>query len=195
MTKRLFDIFFSIIGIIVLSPLFIVIALIIKLDSKGPIFFRQDRVGRNFREFKILKFRSMAVDSTIKGPQITVGGDKRITRVGKFLRKYKIDELPQVINVLTGDMSFVGPRPEVPKYVDLFKNEYDKLLSIRPGITDYASFKYSNEERLLSSSEDWEEAYINKVLPEKIKLSSYYIDNRKNILTDLNLIIKTIIKI
>lgn len=137
----------------------------------------------------------MAKDASKKGPQITVGGDKRVTKMGKFLRQYKIDELPQLINVLKGDMSFVGPRPEVRKYVDLFKSDYDKLLRIRPGITDPASIQYSEEEKVLASSKKWEEDYIKKVLPEKIKLALQYVDNNATIFTDIKLIINTIFKI
>lgn len=194
MAKRFFDIFFSSIGLIVLAPVFVIVAVLIKFDSMGAVFFRQERIGKNFREFNIYKFRSMEVDALNKGPQITVGGDKRVTRIGKFLRKYKIDELPQLINVLKGEMSFVGPRPEVRKYVELFKQDYQKLLMVRPGITDPASIKYSAEERVLSLSNNWEEDYIKKVLPEKIKLSTQYI-NHNNIFVDLNLIFKTISKI
>lgn len=192
--KRFLDIFLSCIGLIILLPFFAVIAMLIRYDSRGPVFFRQERVGKNFREFKIYKFRSMTVDAPGRGPQITVGGDKRVTRIGKFLRKYKIDELPQLINVLKGEMSFVGPRPEVRKYVELFKQDYQKLLKVRPGITDPASIKYSEEESVLSLSNNWEEDYIKRVLPEKIQLSSQYI-NHHNILIDLNLIFKTIFKI
>ncbi len=192
--KRFFDIFLSCIGLIILLPFFAMIAMLIKFDSRGPVFFRQERIGKNFKEFKIYKFRSMEVDALKKGPQITVGGDKRVTRMGKFLRKYKLDELPQLINVLKGEMSFVGPRPEVRKYVELFKQDYQKLLKIRPGITDPASIKYSEEESVLSLSNNWEEDYINRILPEKIQLSSQYI-NHHNILIDLDLIFKTIFKI
>jgi len=192
--KRSLDIFLSCIGLIILLPFFAVIAMLIKFDSKGPVFFRQERIGRNFIAFKIYKFRTMTVDAANKGPQITVGGDKRVTRIGKFLRKYKIDELPQLINVLKGEMSFVGPRPEVRKYVELFKQDYQKLLKIRPGITDPASVKYSEEESVLSLSNNWEEDYIKRILPEKIQLSSQYI-NHHNMLIDLNLIFKTIFKI
>ena len=131
------------------------------------------------------------VDAENNGPQITVGGDKRVTKVGRFLRKYKTDELPQLINILKGEMSFVGPRPEVRKYVELFKTDYKILLRIRPGITDPASIKYSNEEGVLSLSKNWEEDYVKRILPEKIKLSLQYVDNH-NILTDLKLIFKTI---
>jgi len=195
MTKRLFDIFFSFLGLSILTPLFLILAILIKIDSKGPVFYRQTRVGKDFKEFKIYKFRSMIYHPEGKGPQVTVGGDKRVTKVGKFLRRYKIDEFPQLINVLVGEMSFVGPRPEVRKYVDLFKDDYQKLLRIRPGITDLASVTYSREESLLASSANWEDDYIQKVLPEKIKLSEQYVDSPGNVLADLRLIIKTIFKI
>lgn len=191
--KRLFDIFFSLIGLLILSPLFVVVALLIKLDSKGPVFFRQERIGKYFKPFRIYKFRTMTVDTVEKGPLITVRGDNRVTKIGKFLRKYKIDELPQLLNVLKGEMSFVGPRPEIKEYVQLFKSDYKKLLKIRPGITDPASIKYSNEEGILSLSKNWEEDYIKRILPEKIKLSLHYIETH-NVITDLKLILKTIIE-
>ncbi len=158
------------------------------------MFFHQERIGRNLSPFKIYKFRTMVVDAKNKGPQITVGGDKRVTGIGKILRKYKIDELPQLINILKGEMSFVGPRPEVRKYVELYKSDYEKLLTISPGITDPASIKYSGEESVLSLSKNWEEDYIKKILPEKIKISLQYVD-KHNILIDTRLIFKTIFKI
>jgi lipopolysaccharide/colanic/teichoic acid biosynthesis glycosyltransferase len=195
MAKRLFDIFFSSLGLIALLPFFAVIAMLIKLDSKGPVFFRHERVGKNFREFKLYKFRSMEVDAFKKGPQITVGGDKRVTRIGRFLRKYKIDELPQLINVLKGEMSFVGPRPEVRKYVEMFKSDYSRLLQIRPGITDPASIGFSQEEKVLAASNNWEEEYVRKILPEKIKLSLKYVSTDMSIFSDITLILKTISKI
>lgn len=191
--KRLLDIFFSFTGLLILSPLFAAVALLIKLDSKGPVFYRQERVGKDFKPFRIYKFRSMRPGSDNKGPLVTVGGDKRITKIGALLRKYKIDELPQLLNVLKGDMSFVGPRPEVNKYVQLFNSDYKKLLKIRPGITDPASIHYSDEERVLSASRNWEEDYTKKVLPEKLKLSLHYMNNH-NIITDIRLILKTIFK-
>lgn len=191
--KRLFDIFFSLIGLVICFPLFIVISILIKLDSKGPVFFIQERIGRNLKPFKVYKFRTMKHATTEKGPRITVASDKRITRIGKFLRKYKIDELPQLFNVLKGEMSFVGPRPEVKEYVKLYKSEYEKLLKMRPGITDPASIVYSDEEVLLSLTESWEEEYKKRILPEKIALSLSYAENH-NIITDLKLIIKTIFK-
>ncbi len=192
--KRIFDIFFSFIGILLLLPLFAVVAILIKIDSKGPVFFRQERIGRNFDPFNIHKFRTMVVDTVNNGPQITVGGDKRITKVGRFLRKYKIDELPQLMNILKGEMSFVGSRPEVRKYVELYKSEYKKLLKICPGITDPASIKYSKEEGVLSLSKNWEEDYVRRILPEKIKLSLDYVDN-SDLLTDIRIIFKTVSKL
>jgi lipopolysaccharide/colanic/teichoic acid biosynthesis glycosyltransferase len=173
--------------------MFIIAAILIKLDSKGPVFFRQERVGKNFKSFKMYKFRTMKNDAGGNGPMITVGGDSRITRIGRFLRKHKIDELPQLFNVLKGEMSFVGPRPEVKEYVHLYKSDYKKLLSIRPGITDQASIQYSDEESHLSLSENWEEEYTKKILPEKINLSLRYIENH-TIITDLKLIVKTIFR-
>ena len=192
--KRLFDIFFSALGIIICMPFFIIAAILVKLDSSGPVFFTQERIGKDFKPFKIYKFRTMKKAGEQDGPKITIKGDNRITGTGRLLRKYKIDELPQLFNVLKGDMSFVGPRPEISEYVNLFKTAYEKLLSIRPGITDPASICYSNEEILLSGSDNWEENYRKIVLPEKIKLSLHYVDNH-NIITDLRLIVKTILKI
>ncbi len=192
--KRLFDIFFSALGIIICIPFFIIAAILVKLDSSGPILFTQERIGKEFKPFKIYKFRTMKKVGEQDGPKITIKGDNRITGIGRLLRKYKIDELPQLFNVLKGDMSFVGPRPEISEYVNLFKTAYEKLLSIRPGITDPASICYSNEEILLSGSDNWEENYRKIVLPEKIKLSLHYVDNH-NIITDLRLIVKTILKI
>ena len=192
--KRLFDIFFSALGIIICIPFFIIAAILVKLDSSGPILFTQERIGKDFKPFKIYKFRTMKKVGDQDGPKITIKGDNRITGIGRLLRKYKIDELPQLFNVLKGDMSFVGPRPEISEYVNLFKTAYEKLLSIRPGITDPASICYSNEEILLSGSDNWEENYRKIVLPGKIKLSLHYVDNH-NIITDLRLIVKTILKI
>ena len=192
--KRLFDIFFSALGIIICIPFFIIAAILVKLDSSGPILFTQERIGKDFIPFKIYKFRTMKKVGEQDGPKITIKGDNRITRIGRLLRKYKIDELPQLFNVLKGDMSIVGPRPEISEYVNLFKTAYGKLLSIRPGITDPASICYSNEEILLSGSDNWEENYRKIVLPEKIKLSLQYVDNH-SIITDLRLIVKTFLKI
>ena len=191
--KRSLDIVLSIIGLLILLPFFPFVAILIKLDSSGPIFFRQERIGKDFSRFTIYKFRTMMANADKKGALITAGGDNRITKVGGFLRRYKIDELPQLFNVLRGDMSFVGPRPEVSKYVQLFETDYRKLLKVRPGITDPASLRYSNEEAILCKSKAWEEVYISKILPEKITLSSRYVDNH-SLMTDLKLILMTVLK-
>jgi lipopolysaccharide/colanic/teichoic acid biosynthesis glycosyltransferase len=174
MLKRLFDIFGSGVGIILLSPLLLLIALFIKLDSSGPIFFRQERVGLFGKKFQIHKFRTMEIESESKGLQITVGFDHRITRTGFFLRKYKLDELAQLIDVLVGDMSLVGPRPEVTPYVEHYPSEARAIVqSVRPGITDWASIKFKDESQILAAASDPHLAYINEVMPIKIK---YYID-------------------
>ncbi len=175
---RFFDIFLSAFGMLVLSPFFILIAILIKLDSRGPIYYRQIRVGRDFEDFEVLKFRTMKVGSDKFG-LLTIGGkDSRVTKLGYFLRRYKLDELPQLHNVLIGDMSLVGPRPEVRKYVELYSAFQSTVLSVRPGITDWASIKYKDENNILANSTDPEKAYIEIVLPEKIKLNMVYIKNR-----------------
>lgn len=191
--KRSLDIFFSLIGLLILLPLLPFIAILIKRDSRGPVFFLQERIGKDFKSFKICKFRTMESDADKKGARITAVGDDRVTKIGRTLRKFKIDELPQLFNVLKGDMSLVGPRPEVAEYVQLFEKEYRKLLSIRPGITDPASLHYSNEAGVLGNSGAPEDIYITKVLPEKIRLSSQYVDNHA-LWTDLKLIVMTLIK-
>lgn len=191
---RFFDIFFSAFGLMILSPFFIIISLWIVLDSKGGIFYKQIRVGKNNIDFRLYKFRSMAVDSDKKG-LITVGArDSRITRSGYFLRKYKIDELPQLINVLKGDMSLVGPRPEVRKYVDMYTDEQKKVLSVRPGITDYASIEYMDENIILAQALEPHKAYIEQVMPDKINYNMKYINNR-SIKEYFKIIVLTIIKI
>src|SRR5262245_35234970 len=192
--KRILDIVVSSIGLICLLPLLLVVALLIKLDSTGPVFFRQTRMGRRFRPFQILKFRTMVQDSSTRGKSITVGNDPRITRVGLFLRKTKTDELPQLINVLRGEMTFVGPRPEVPQYVELFRQDYEEILKIRPGITDLASIKYRDEAKLLGHSQDPEEEYVTRVLPDKIRLGKEYI-RCSSLAFDLRLIFRTFLKI
>ena len=192
--KRLLDIVVSVVGLICLLPLLLVVALLIKLDSTGPVFFRQTRVGRRFRPFQILKFRTMARDSSTRGKSITVGDDPRITRVGWFLRKTKIDELPQLINVLRGEMTFVGPRPEVPQYVEMFRQDYEEILKMRPGITDLASIKYRDEAKLLGQSQDPEEEYVTRVLPDKIRLGKEYI-RCSSLAFDLRLIFRTFLKV
>ena len=177
MAKRLFDLFTSLAGLILLSPVFALIAIVITLDSPGPVFFRGQRVGRDGRLFSLYKFRSMAVDAAQRGPGITAAGDPRITRVGRVLRRTKLDELPQLINVVRGEMSLVGPRPEDPRYVALYTPEQRRVLSVRPGITSMASVKYRHEEAILSQS-DLDDVYINKVMPEKLAIDLAYLDRR-----------------
>ncbi len=192
--KRLFDIIFSAIGILLLSPLCLVIALLILLNDGFPIFFKQERIGLNFKPFKLFKFRSMYKDAAEKG-LLTVGNrDQRITKIGYFIRKYKIDELPQLINVLIGNMSLVGPRPEVKKYTDLYNEEQQKILSVKPGITDYASIAYSNENELLARSNDPENTYIIEVMPHKLALNLKYIQEQ-SLLIDIKIILRTFKKI
>ena len=194
MGKRLFDIFFSSIGILILSPLFIILCIWVALDSPGGFFYRQIRVGRFGKDFRLFKFRSMVTGSDKKG-LLTVGGnDARITRVGAVLRKYKLDELPQLFNVWLGDMSLVGPRPEVRKYVSLYSEEQLKVLNVRPGITDYASIKYFSENELLGQSSAPEKTYVEEIMPEKLRLNLIYIQD-KSFLTDIKIILKTLLKI
>lgn len=191
---RFFDFILSLVGLVVLAPIFIVLAIWIKIDSKGPVFYKQVRVGQNGIDFGLFKFRSMVVDADKKG-LITVGGrDPRITRSGYFIRKYKLDELPQLINVLVGDMSLVGPRPEVRKYVDLYTDEQQKVLSVKPGITDYASIEYMDENEILGKSSDPEKTYIEEIMPEKIKYNMKYILN-KNVSEYFKIIFLTLLKI
>ncbi|MES2284816.1 MAG: sugar transferase [Bacteroidota bacterium] len=194
MLKRIFDIFFSFIGLVILLPFFIIIALLIVIDSPGGVFYKQARVGKNNIDFYLFKFRSMRTGADKKG-LLTVGGrDSRITRMGYFIRKYKIDELPQLLNVFLGDMSLVGPRPEVRKYVDLYNEKQKMVLSVKPGITDYASIEYSNENELLGKAENPEQVYIEEIMPAKLKLNLKYIDEQ-GLITDLKIIFKTIGKI
>lgn len=189
--KRLFDITASFFGILILAPLLIFIGLWVGLSSKGGVFYKQIRVGKNNKDFKLYKFRSMRVNSDKQG-LLTVGSkDSRITKAGYFIRKYKIDELPQLINVLKGDMSFVGPRPEVRRYVDLYSEEQMKVLSVRPGITDPASIKYRNENDILSSQSNPEEYYIQHIMPDKLKINIDYI-NTRTFFKDIKIIFQTI---
>ncbi len=192
--KRVFDFLATSVGLIFLIPLFLIVAILIKLQDRGPVFFRQKRVGKDFKPFYIYKFRTMVVNAEKIGPPITKGEDPRITPLGKFLRKFKIDELPQLFNVLKGEMSLVGPRPEVSKYVELFKEDYKKILKIKPGITDYAAIYFRNEEEILKKYPDPEEGYIKEVLPKKIKFYHQYLANI-SFLTDLKLIFLTLWKI
>lgn len=193
MLKRIFDITLSLFGLIILLPFMLIIAILIKIDSKGSVFFKQIRVTKNGKEFKIFKYRTMRVGSD-KYSQITVGKDGRITKIGSFLRKYKLDEIPQLINVLIGDMSLVGPRPEVPKYVALYTDEQKEILKVRAGITDYASIEFSDENDLLASEEEPEKAYIEKIMPKKIELNKKYL-SETSVLTDIKIILLTIKKI
>ena len=188
--KRIFDIMVSGLGLIVLSPLFLFLAIWIKLDSKGPVFYKQVRVGYKNKDFRINKFRSMRVGAD-KGSLVTIGGhDPRVTRSGYFIRKFKLDELPQLINVFVGDMSLVGPRPEVRHYVDYWTPEQMHVLDVRPGITDPASIKFRNENELMEKAEDPEKYYIEVIMQEKIKLYLEYVQKR-SFWYDLGLIFKT----
>lgn len=192
--KRFFDIVASACGLLVLSPLFLVLAIWIKLDSKGPVFYRQVRVGRNNKDFRLYKFRSMRVGSDKLG-LITVGGrDPRITRSGYFIRKYKLDEFPQLINVFIGDMSLVGPRPEVRKYVEMYTPEQMKVLSVRPGITDIASIRYRNENELLEQVDNPDEYYEQVIMQDKLRINLEYVDNN-SLMNDIKLIFLTFWKI
>lgn len=188
--KRIFDVIASGLGLIVLSPLFIILAIWIKLDSKGPVFYRQVRVGWHNKDFRIFKFRSMRVGSD-KGSLVTIGGrDPRVTKSGYWIRKFKLDELPQLINVFLGDMSLVGPRPEVRHYVDYWTPEQMHVLDVRPGITDPASIKFRNENELMEKAEDPEKYYIEVIMQEKIKLYLEYVE-KHSFFYDLGLIFKT----
>ena len=188
--KRIFDVIASGLGLIVLSPLFLILAAWIKLDSKGPVFYRQVRVGLHNKDFRIFKFRSMRVGAD-KGSLVTIGGrDPRITRSGYFIRKFKFDELPQLINVFVGDMSLVGPRPEVRHYVDYWTDEQMHVLDVRPGITDPASIKFRNENELMEQAEDPEKYYIEVIMQEKLKLYLEYVANH-SFWGDIGLIFKT----
>jgi len=191
--KRIFDFICSTLGLIVLSPVLLAIAIKIKTGSDGPVFFKQIRVGEKNNEFEILKFRTMVVDAEKLGRQITVGNDNRITKIGTFLRKYKLDELPQLINVFKGDMSLVGPRPEVPRYVKLYNDEQKKVLEVKPGITDLASIRYRDENELLGEAENPDDFYINTIMPDKLALNLEYINNN-NLFVDIYIILRTIVK-
>lgn len=191
LAKRIFDLFFTLIFLIVLFPLLLVIALWIKLDSPGPIIFRQTRIGQFGQEFIIYKFRTMVVNAEAIGKQITLTNDERITRIGKFLRKYKLDELPQLFNILKGEMSLVGPRPEVPKYVEFYTAGQRKVLDALPGITDLASIKFRNESDLLAKAANPETVYIHEILPQKLELNLQYIA-QSSVSFDLQIILETI---
>lgn len=188
--KRLFDILASFLGLIIISPLFMVLAIWIKLDSKGPVFYKQERVGRGNKDFKLYKFRSMRVGAD-KDRLLTIGGrDSRLTRSGYYIRKYKLDEFPQLINVLIGDMSLVGPRPEVREYVDMYTLEQMHVLDVRPGITDAASIKYRNENELLEKAENPDEYYIKVIMQDKLRINLEYVKDH-SFLNDIKLIFST----
>lgn len=192
--KRAFDFIAAVLGLLILSPFFLLIALFIKSDSRGPVFFMQERVGINGSIFKLFKFRTMVAEA-YKGAAITIGKhDARITRTGNFLRTYKLDELPQLINVVLGEMSLVGPRPEVKKFVDLYTADQRKVLSIRPGITDYASIQFRNENELLEGKPDPIDFYIHEIMPVKLRLNLEYINNR-SFMGDLGIVFKTIFSV
>ncbi len=192
LAKRLFDLIFVIPGLIVLSPVFLVVSFLIKSKDGGEIFFKQTRVGKDGQLFKVLKFRTMVVDAEKLGAKVTTGDDARITPVGSFLRKYKLDELPQLLNVLMGNMSLVGPRPEVPEYVEFYPEETKKIIfSVHPGITDTASIEFVNENEMLSGSKDPVGDYKNKVLPIKLGYSMEYVKTR-SLWVDFKLILKTV---
>lgn len=192
--KRTFDLFFSITALILLSPLFVIIAILVAAGSKGPVFYSQIRVGENKKDFKLFKFRTMHVNADKLG-LLTVGNrDARVTKIGYWLRKYKIDEMPQLINVLIGDMSFVGPRPEVRKYVSMYNELQLSVLSVRPGITDWASIEFRNENEILSKYTDPENAYITEIMPRKLYLNLEYI-KKQSMLLDIEIILKTFLSI
>jgi lipopolysaccharide/colanic/teichoic acid biosynthesis glycosyltransferase len=192
--KRALDVIVAAVALIVLAPLFALVAVLIKADSPGPVLFWQERIGRAFRPFWIYKFRTMVKDAPSKGGALTASGDTRITRIGKMLRQTKIDELPQLINILRGDMSLVGPRPEVRKYVELFRQQYETILAVRPGLTDLASIKYRDESAILARSENPEQEYIQRILPDKVRLGEEYV-RQSSLFLDLTLIFRTLLAI
>jgi lipopolysaccharide/colanic/teichoic acid biosynthesis glycosyltransferase len=189
--KRLLDLVLAVPGFILLIPVLLLITLLIMISDPGPVFFLQTRVGKNFKLFKLLKFRTMVINAEQAGPPVTGHEDPRITVTGKWLRRFKLDELPQVINVLKGEMSLVGPRPEIQKYVTLFADDYKTILTIRPGITDYAALEYRHEEKILDRFENLDQGYIKEILPFKIKLYKMYLAEI-SLLTDLQILFRTL---
>ena len=189
--KRIFDLTLSIPSLIILSPVFLITAVLIKLETRGPVVFSHARVGHGGRTFKLYKFRTMVKDASGVGPSITAVNDPRITRVGKLLRKFKVDEMLQIVNVVKGDMSVIGPRPELKKFVDKFEKDYREILRIKPGMTDYALIAFRDEEKILGKFKDTEEGYVKEVLPEKIKLYRKYIEEM-GLSTDIRIFFRTI---
>jgi lipopolysaccharide/colanic/teichoic acid biosynthesis glycosyltransferase len=192
--KRIFDIILSVVLLIITTPLMILISALIFFNDGWPVFYTQKRMGKNMKEFKIFKFRTMIKNADKKGNTITTKNDPRILKIGKFLRKYKLDELPQLVNVLLGEMSIVGPRPDVKKYVYLFETDFKEILKVKPGITDFASLKFINEEEILEKYENREEAYVSIVMPQKVKLFKEYVRN-VSFKTDMMIILQTFIGI
>jgi len=191
MLKRFFDLILSLIGLLIMVPILFLITLLIKISSSGPVFYKQVRVGKNNKDFEIFKFRTMHVNADKNG-LLTIGGrDPRVTSIGYYLRKFKLDELPQLINVFIGDMSFVGPRPEVRQFVNLYSEIQKKVLNVKPGITDLASIEFRNENEILSKEEDPKQYYIDYIMPKKLEINLKYI-NQRNLLKDFVVIIKTI---
>ncbi|NWF90654.1 MAG: sugar transferase [Ignavibacteriaceae bacterium] len=189
--KRILDIFSSAIALLLLSPILLIIACGVMISSGTPIFYYQERVGKNWKRFQIIKFRTMINNADKIGPGISSEDDKRITKMGKFLRKYKLDELPQLFNVLLGDMSLIGPRPEIPKYAEIYKEDYSKILKLKPGITDYASITYRNEAALLNGKAEGETFYLENILPEKITLYKKYLKDI-SLKTDIKILVATV---
>ena len=193
MAKRAFDLFFSSLGLILFGPVIVAASIGVKLSSPGPVFFRQERVGLRFKRFRICKFRTMS-DDAVSDPPITVCGDPRVTRFGRFLRRTKLDELPQLLNVFKGEMSLVGPRPEVPYYVEMFRGDYEKILQVRPGITDEASIEFRHEDAVLATAPDPQEFYLREILPRKIELAKKYVGNGR-LRDDLSIILRTFMRL
>lgn len=189
MAKRIFDLVFALLGLIVLSPFLLTIALLIKLTSRGPVLYRHERIGLQFRPFHVLKFRTMIEGA--EGPPVTARNDSRITSFGRFLRRTKLDELPQLFNVLTGEMSLVGPRPEVARFVEQHRTAYEGILTVRPGITDNASIAFRHEEKLLANADDPEQVYAEEILPKKIALAHEYVEQH-SLVSDIRIILRTI---
>ncbi len=192
--KRTFDLLGAGLGLLILSPVFLLIAILVKCTSRGPVFFRHERMGRGFRPFGVLKFRTMVQDAPKLGGPITVGNDPRVTRFGRLLRATKLDELPQLLNVLRGEMSLVGPRPEVRQYVEMFRPDYEVILQARPGITDLASIEYRDEETILAQAADPAREYVERVLPEKIRLAKEYVQ-RQSLPLDIHIIVGTVARL